>query len=314
MANRMPPEPYLDRVRRDLAALGADLQDLIDISTIKYLNANPPGSDLFFVGASDYGWGPGDDAVTAARMALLAKYSDWYDRFLLLFPNPTPEVVSKIEKADSFVRQWVGREAAFDHSVPSTIEQAKKVAAERLAAFDNLLDIAGRAGDKTLRLLPDTNALLRNPVVEEYGAAVGSSNYMVHIVTAVLGELDDLKDRGRTPDIREKATKVVRRLKGLRDRGNLADGVTVAGQVRLRLEHREIDARSVLSWLDPAVPDDRILGAALRLQSDHPAGVVVLVTGDLNLQNKADAVGLPYGEPPEPGASNQPGERSGAEG
>lgn len=84
----------------------------------------------------------------------------------------------------------------------------------------------------------------------------------------------------------------------------------MAGQVRLRLEHREIDARSVLSWLDPAVPDDRLLGAALRLQSDHPAGVVVLVTGDLNLQNKADAVGLPYAEPPEPRGSNQAGEES----
>jgi hypothetical protein len=173
--------------------------------------------------------GPADDMVTAARMALLAKYSDWYDRFLLLFPNPTPEVRSKIEKTDGFVRQWVGREAAFDHSVPSTIEQAKKVAAERLAAFDNLLDLAGRAGDKTLRLLPDTNALVRNPAVEEYGAAVGSSNYMVHIVMAVLGELDDLKDRGRTPDIREKAAKVVRRLKGLRDRGSLAEGLPWPG-------------------------------------------------------------------------------------
>ena len=51
------------------------------------------------------------------------------------------------------------------------------------------------------------------------------------------------------------------------------------------------------------VPDDRIVAAALRLQSDHPAGVVVLVTADLNLQNKAAAAGLPYAEPPAPFAS-----------
>jgi rRNA-processing protein FCF1 len=300
MVPQVSPEPYLARVRRDLATLGDELQATIDSSTIKYINPNSGGGGVFFVGASDYGWGPSDDALTAARMALLSKYSDWYDRFLLLFPNPTPEVRSKIKKADDFVRQWVGREGAFDHAVPRTVEEAKKVAAARWAAFDDLLDVAGMAGDKTLRLLPDTSALLRNPAVEEYGSAVGSSSYMVHIVTTVLGELDDLKDRGRTPDVREKAYKVVRRLKGLRDRGSLADGVTVAGQVRLRLEHREVDARSVLSWLDPAVPDDRILGAALRLQSDHPAGVVVLITGDLNLQNKADAVGLPYADPPAP--------------
>jgi predicted ribonuclease YlaK len=65
------------------------------------------------------------------------------------------------------------------------------------------------------------------------------------------------------------------------------------------LEHREVDARSVLQWLDPDVPDDRIIAAALRLQSNHPAGLVILlVTTDINLQNKADAVGLPYAEPP----------------
>ena len=74
--------------------------------------------------------------------------------------------------------------------------------------------------------------------------------------------------------------------------------MTVAGKVQPRLEHREVDTRSVLQWLDPGVPDGRIMAAALRLQSDHPAGVVILVTTDINLQNKADAVGLPYVEPP----------------
>jgi len=44
--------------------------------------------------------------------------------------------------------------------------------------------------------------------------------------------------------------------RGFRDRGNLAQGVTVAGKVRLRLEHRQVDTRSVLQWLDPGVPDD----------------------------------------------------------
>jgi len=129
---------------------------------------------------------------------------------------------------------------------------------------------------------------------------------MVHIVTTVLAELDALKDRGRTPDVREKAEKVIRRLKGFRDRGNLAGGVTVAGKVRLRLEHREVDTRSVLQWLDPGVPGDRIMAAALRLQSEHPAGVVILVTTDINLQNKADAVGLPYVEPPTKATSATP--------
>lgn len=296
------PEPYVSRLRADLAEIKAALNSLLDVSTIQAVNADP-----MFITASRWRWGPSDAAVSAAQMSLLGTYSSWFDRFLLVFPHPTPAISSKIKRVDEFIRLWMIRGRAFDHSIPQTIEEAKELAATRLAVLDELLDVAAQSGDKSLRLVPDTNALLRNPAVEEFGNTVGSKSYMVHIVTAVLAELDDLKDRGRTPDVRDKAQKVVRRLKGLRDRGSLATGVKVAGQVRLRLEHREIDARSVLSWLDPTVPDDKILAAALCLQSDHPAGVVVIVTADLNLQNKADAVGLPYTEPPSPGAAQGAG-------
>jgi rRNA-processing protein FCF1 len=255
---------------------------------------------------ADWGWSPSDEATVAAQMELLGRYSAWFNRFLLLFPHPTPDVQSKIKEVDDFIRRWVARDGTFDHSIPQTIQEAKAVAERRLAAFEELIGLAARQGDTALRVVPDTNALLRNPAVEDYAPVIGAASYMVHIVTAVLAELDDLKDRGRTPDVRDKAEKVIRRLKGLRDRGSLAEGVTVAGKVRLRLEHREVDTRSVLPWLDPSVPDDRITAAALRLQSDHPAGVVVLVTTDINLQNKADAVGLPYVEPPLPATSRPP--------
>ena len=302
MSRTVSYEPYLSRLQADLATVKSHLDALLDMSGIRYVNPNRPGSGVWFVTASDWGWDLSDEATSAAQMALLERYSAWFDRFMLLFPHPTPEVSSKIKEADEFIQRWITRDKAFDHSIPRTIEGAKKVATTRLTVFDELLGIAARAGDNILRLVPDTNALLRNPSVEDYANVVGSADYMVHIVTSVLAELDDLKDRGRAADVREKAEKVIRRLKGFRDRGSLADGVTVKGKIRLRLEHREVETRSVLSWLDPAIPDDRILAATLRLQSDHPAGAVVLITTDINLQNKADAVGLPYAEPPAPRA------------
>jgi rRNA-processing protein FCF1 len=278
--------------------LKEQLNALLDLSTINYVNPNTPDSGVVFVTAADWGWGPGDGPTVAAQMDLIGRYSAWFDRFLLLFPNRTPDIERKIKKVDDFIRRWVTRDGTFDHSIPRTIEEAKEIAGRRLADFGDLIALAARQGDTTLRVVPDTNALLRNPAVEDYVSVVDTGDYMVHIVTTVLRELDDLKDRGRTSDVREKAEKVVRRLKGLRDRGSLAEGVTVTGKVRLRLEYREVDTQSVLTWLDPSVHDDRIIGAALRLQSDHPAGVVILVTSDINLQNKADAVGLPYVEPP----------------
>lgn len=61
---------------------------------------------------------------------------------------------------------------------------------------------------------------------------------------------------------------------------------------------KEPDRELAPSWLDPDSRDDRLLAACLELQGDRPEAALILVTGDLNLQNKADAVGLPYVEPP----------------
>jgi predicted ribonuclease YlaK len=160
------------------------------------------------------------------------------------------------------------------------------------------LGIAGNDGEVVL--VPDTNALLFNPDVAVYGGVLGRAGYMVVMLPTVLSELDDLKDRGRTGDVREQAGKVIKRIKGLRDRGSLINGVKVAGQVHLRAEPWEPQASSVLDWLDPAVPDDRIIAAALDLQARQAAEIVVLATRDINLQNKAAAVGLPFVEPPRP--------------
>jgi len=160
------PQPYVARVGADLAVRKEQLNALLDASTIEYVNPNTPGSRIVFVTAADWGWGPSDEAAVAAQMDLLGRYSAWFERFLLLFPHPTPDVERKIKKVGKFVRRWVARDGTFDHSIPRTIEQAKAVATERLAVFDELISLASRQGDTTLRVVPDTNALLRNPAVE----------------------------------------------------------------------------------------------------------------------------------------------------
>lgn len=292
------PASYLDRLRAELGEIRADMEELLDHSTIRNVNPNRGDSDVFFVGASDWGWGPSDSEVTALQMRLFGKYRRWYERFELLFPDATPDVTERINDVDAFLRRWTQRDGSWDHSVPSTIDAAKAAAARQFTTLDDLLDLAARAGDAVPRLVPDTNALLRNPDLGSYARAVWSPAFIIHLLPTVLSELDDLKDRGRSPELRAQAQGVVRRLKGLRDKGNLAAGVALTKSITVRADAREVDVRAVLDWLDPAVPDDRIVASALRLQSDHPTGTVVLVTSDLNLQNKADAVGLPYIETP----------------
>jgi rRNA maturation endonuclease Nob1 len=301
----VPPSvaSYLDRLRAELADIRAEMDALLDASTIRNVNPNTSDSAVVFVGAADWGWGPSDPALSVSQMRLAARYHAWFDRFGLLFTHPTPDVASDIKEVDEFVRRWTERPGTWDHSIPRTIDAAKQVAAKQFETFDRLLDIASRAGSDTLRLVPDTNAFIRNPDLASYACTAPSPTFTVHLAPTVLAELDDLKDRGRNQELRDQAQGVVRRLKGLRDKGNLATGVKVTKTITVQTEAREVDVLGVLDWLDPAVPDDRLLAAALRLQSDHPSGAVVLVTSDLNLQNKADAVGLPYIETPPTTAS-----------
>ena len=120
--------------------------------------------------------------------------------------------------------------------------------------------------------------------------------YRMHVLPVVLRELDDLKGSG-TPELREAAKKADRRLKGFRDNGDVRAGARVAGDTSVVFEHIEPRGGDLPDWLDLTVPDDRLVGSALLLQSEHPGSAVYVATGDLNVQNKLAAVGLPHVEP-----------------
>ena len=55
-----------------------------------------------------------------------------------------------------------------------------------------------------------------------------------------------------------------------------------------------------LEWLDPTSGDDRIIAGVIDAMRRFPRSTVVLVTADVNLQNKAAFASLPFVEPPEP--------------
>lgn len=80
-------DPYIDRLRADLAAIKAEFDTLLDMSTIL-----PVEPDLYLMAMSKRRWAPSNTATSAAQMTLLGRYGSWFDRFKLLFPNPTPDV------------------------------------------------------------------------------------------------------------------------------------------------------------------------------------------------------------------------------
>lgn len=128
----------------------------------------------------------------------------------------------------------------------------------------------------------DTNVLLHDP-----HAMFQFADNIVVIPIVVLEEIDqfkkELSDRGRS------AREVCRKLDDLRKQGHhLADGVTLPSGGTLRVALGSHEMPPVLRNAHSA--DNLILGVALSLAKE--AGRVILVTKDVNLRIRADALGL----------------------
>jgi PhoH-like ATPase len=126
----------------------------------------------------------------------------------------------------------------------------------------------------------DTNVLVHDPAcLKVFG------NNEVVIPLPVLDELDNMKTR---PDeCGRNARQVVRLLDELRQHGSLSDGVKCdKSTIKVELNHRS----HVPEGLSSEKTDNRIISAAIGLQTDGKE--VIVVSKDINLRVKCDAVGL----------------------
>ena len=130
----------------------------------------------------------------------------------------------------------------------------------------------------------DTNVLLHDPL-----SMFQFTDNVVVVPIIVLEEIDqfkkELSDRGRS------AREVCRRLDDLRKQGHhLDDGVTLPSGGELRVVIGSHEVPPVLRNAHSA--DNIILAVALQLAKEAPGSPVILVTKDVNLRIRADALGL----------------------
>jgi len=289
-------DSYIVRLEQQLQFLESQVIELLNGSTIeKY--PDDPFAEVVMI-RNDYHWGEGNESQKRLQLKLLRSYSSLFEQFQLLFYDSPQDIQRQINQSHTAVKKWIEKESGWN--VPSTIEEAKALFKEQLQTYYQMLQIFKTSGQTRVILVPDTNALIICPDVSRYGAAVEQTAYTVVIVTTVLSELDKLKRDHRDIEFRNKVQAVIRRLKGLFHQGDIHEGVTVNKTVTVKTTAQGPDFTKTLSWLDPENNDDRIIAAALEVQREEPSNLVVLVTSDINHQNKAIMAMLPYIEPPEP--------------
>jgi rRNA-processing protein FCF1 len=289
-ARTVRPPSYLNRLLAELDEIHAGYAKVLAASAIRNIDPGPG-----FIGFPPWGWADSDAGLEAARMALLRLARDWEPRFRLLFPHPVPSVSKRLDGNLSRLEQWLVRKPGA-RDVPSTIDKAAEQVSASVADLRELARLLP-PDEYAVRLAVDTNTLIDNPDLAVHVGTLGR-RYMAHVLPVVLREIDDLKRGGKTEQLREAARRAERRLKGLRDNGDVLSGVRVAGEVHAVFEHIEPRNDRLPSWLDLTVPDDRFTASCLLLQAEHPGSALYVATGDMNLQTKLAAIGLPFVELP----------------
>jgi PhoH-like ATPase len=130
----------------------------------------------------------------------------------------------------------------------------------------------------------DTNVVLHNP-----DAVFAFEDNEVVIPLLVIEEIDGLKRR--QDDVGRNARVVSRTLDELRSTARLSDGIDLPQGGHLKIDINHYDPEMLPGAIDRKKVDNIVLAVALGIQRDTDQPII-LVTKDLNLRIKADAIGL----------------------
>lgn len=273
----------VDRISKSLDEVINRLADLMHTLEIKTMQKT---RGVVIIAPNHY-WGELTADQQYRHMEIVRNYGQVTELLNAWFYNSSEDLTRQLKQAQESLEQWVELQSNWSLSTDREKNELKmKECSEKLYKLFAVL----RSGpvDHVIAV-PDTNSLLAEPDPAKYKNLLRVLNFEFLLMPTVLCELDELKMLHRNPNVRDKAKKIIKRIKGWRSQGSLLNGVTVDKTINVRAIHQEPDVENSLAWLDPKSADDRLIASTLTLQSTHPTARIILITGDINLQNKADA-------------------------
>ena len=271
------------RLRSDLNAIVERLGALVRELPIDFVDKRVGGVVVFIT--AKYRWKEPSPEQLGVQLEIKRDYEDWFELFRSVFSDATDHINRRIREGDERLRRWIELESNWAIQ-PDPNANALKVRCEASLLFD-LLSVLDARGQMEPVVIPDTNAIVSVPEPTHYRAITCIDSFTFLLLPTVLGELDQLKNNHRNPEFREKVRKVITRVKGWDHQGTLLEGVKLDKTITVRAAAREPKWSQTLSWLDGGNRDDRIIARVLEVQASYPNAQVVLVTGDINLSNKA---------------------------
>lgn len=254
---------------------------------------------MIFIGG-DYSWEPLNAQGRQIQAKALEEYRRFYSILKTLLREQPNDTLKKLEESNSAIVQTIEQSEI-------TYTQNAQIAFEKIYnCLEIQIELANRlyGTSNDVVFVPDTNALLFNPELIDWRFD-GISKFKIVFTPPILSELDALKINHRVEGVRKKSEKVINLIKECRRRAiavnlKLSHGVPlVKGVSEIIAVATEPDLSKSLPWLDAQNTDDRLLAGVIEVMRLYPRSSVILVTRDVNLQNKAEFANIPFIEPPD---------------
>ncbi|MGL4253512.1 MAG: PhoH family protein [Fusobacteriaceae bacterium] len=129
----------------------------------------------------------------------------------------------------------------------------------------------------------DTNILIHDP-----RSIYSFKESEVVLPIFVIEEIDDLKRKPSTAIHARMASRVIEEI---RKKGCIAKGIKLEDNINFRVEIKN-DPELLPKSLRRDITDNKIISAVLGIQKENPEKTVVMITKDINMRIKADALGI----------------------
>ena len=254
-----------------------------------------PG-DAFFSAKGNHSYEKLDSKAVFIQDKLYKSFNKVFEIIEILLSESSQEHLKNFDKEKKVIIESILQNS---RTWSKTINEVIDKCSESINKICSIItNIYSSKNNKPI-LVVDTNSLYTNTEIEKWSFEE-FENFEIVITPSVLKDLDKHKIEHRNENIRAKAIKLIKKIKEYRRRGKLSEGVSIVkGKINLRTIAKEPNFDKTLQWLDSKNEDDRLIAEFLEIMRSNGDRPVILVTEDINLQNKCELADLPFIEPPE---------------
>ena len=224
----------ISNLKDNLRSLTDQLAHLIKDVPIGHINRFD--GNMVWMGP-EYYWAEPSPESRNLQLKIRQEYDQWAELLHLILSNAPKDITRNLDEADKTFRKWLELESNW--SLTQNQERNEQVFREETTKLVELLNILEVGYQEETIVIPDTNSLLAAPEPKAYRTTIDTSDFVFLLLPTVLGELDNLKLLHRNPDVREKAKKMITRIKGWRNQGSLVNGVTVDRSITVKAKAKE---------------------------------------------------------------------------